>query len=95
MKKTARWGNGRKILTVDQTKRTATRTLFTEEILGKRISQVTSYWQQMVFSGRAVPPPQKATDREVLDYVKANPDAIGYVSRAASLKGVKVVAVTD
>jgi hypothetical protein len=42
-----------------------------------------------------VPPPQMKSDREVLDYVKANRGAIGYVSRRAPLKGVKVLKVTE
>jgi periplasmic protein TonB len=39
------------------------------------------------------PPPSLASDREVLAYVRLKPGAIGYVSMAADVTGVKVVAV--
>jgi protein TonB len=41
----------------------------------------------------ATPPPSMASDRDVLAYVRLKPGAIGYVSMAADVTGVKVVAV--
>jgi ABC-type phosphate transport system substrate-binding protein len=95
LKKTTKWDDGEKAKPVDQGRTSEARALFSKKILGKTVRQVTSYWQQKVFSGRAVPPPQMKSDREVLDYVKANRGAIGYVSRKAPLKGVKVLRVTE
>jgi hypothetical protein len=46
-----------------------------------------------VFSGRDTPPAIKASDASVLEFVRANPGAIGYVSPGADLAGVKVVSV--
>jgi ABC-type phosphate transport system substrate-binding protein len=50
------------------------------------------YWQQMIVSGRGVPP-AKTSDQDVLAYVKANPGAIGYVGADAPTEEVKVIAL--
>ena len=61
---------------------------------GKKVSSVKSYWQTMIFSGRATPPPELDSDRQVLDYVRGKPGAIGYVSAGATLgNGVKALRV--
>jgi ABC-type phosphate transport system substrate-binding protein len=95
LKSVTRWKDGREIVPVDQSGRSAVRTEFTRDVLEKvgmsRLSAVESYWQQQIYSGRGVPPPVKASDAEVLAFVAANPGAIGYVSAAADTAGVKVV----
>ena len=40
-----------------------------------------------------VPPIEKTTDADVVDYVKKNPEAIGYVSKDAELLGVLTVEI--
>jgi hypothetical protein len=67
LKKTTKWDDGEKVKPVDQGRTATARALFSDKILGKTVRQVTSYWQQKVFSGRAVPPPQMKSDRDVLD----------------------------
>ena len=63
--------------------------------LGKAspVRAVETYWQQQIFSGKDVPPAAKASDDDVIAFVKANPGAIGYVSAGASTAGVKVIDV--
>jgi ABC-type phosphate transport system substrate-binding protein len=97
LKKTPTWDNGRgEVVPVDQPEGSAVREAFTKAVLRKSVSAVKSYWQQQIFSGRGVPPTEKASDAEVVSYVRANPNAIGYVSpAAASGGGVKVVNVVD
>jgi ABC-type phosphate transport system substrate-binding protein len=97
LKKTPTWDNGRgEVVPVDQPEGSAVREAFTKTVLRKSVSAVKSYWQQQIFSGRGVPPTEKASDSEVVSYVRANPNAIGYVSpAAASAGGVKVVNVVD
>ncbi len=94
LKKTTKWENGNKVQPVDLLESSAVRVSFTKEIHDKSISAIKSYWQRQLFSGRAVPPPEKANDKEVLSFVKANSGAIGYVSTSASTKGVKVIKIT-
>jgi hypothetical protein len=54
---------------------------------------VKSYWQQLIFSGRGVPPPELDTEEEVIRYVGRHPGALGYVSSYGEVGGVKVVIV--
>jgi ABC-type phosphate transport system substrate-binding protein len=94
LKKRTRWGAaGKPIQPVDQGKKSAIRKKFTEDILGRTPAAVRTYWNQLVFSGRGVPPPEVASDAEVVAYVLENPGAIGYVASTADIKDAKVVQV--
>jgi ABC-type phosphate transport system substrate-binding protein len=96
MKQTTKWPNGLPVTPVDQAASSAVRESFSENVLGRDVSAVKSYWQRQIFSGRGVPPPEKASDGEVLAFVRANPGAVGYVSWDADLgSGVKVLRVTS
>ena len=96
LKKVTSWQNGRAVQIVDQQEESEVRKQFTREIHGRQVTSVKSYWQQMIFSGRDVPPPEKASDAEVLAFVAANPNAIGYVSAAApSAPSVKAIEVAQ
>jgi ABC-type phosphate transport system substrate-binding protein len=63
------------------------------KVLPVDLPAVRSYWTQLVFSGRGVPLPEKASDAEVIAFVKSNPGAVGYVSLKAIVTEVKVVRV--
>ena len=92
LKKTISWSSGQSASPVELPVTAKVRESFAREVLNKSVAQVRSYWQQQIFSGRDVPPPEKPTEDEVLAFVRANPNAIGYVSRTANMgRGVKVV----
>jgi ABC-type phosphate transport system substrate-binding protein len=93
LKQTAKFPNGTAAQPVDLAKSSAVRASFSKTVLGRAVSAVESYWQQQIFSGKDVPPPAKASDDDVVAFVKATPGAIGYVSAGASTAGVKVVDV--
>jgi len=94
LKKNATFSDGRPAMPVDLDEGSAVRRAFSKEILGKDVSAVLAYWQEMIFSGRGTPPAQRTSDADILDFIRSNPSAIGYVSMAADVgKGVKVVAV--
>jgi ABC-type phosphate transport system substrate-binding protein len=93
MSKTNRWPDNTPVKPVDQSTTSPVRVAFTRDVHGKKIDAVVNYWQQVIFSGRGLPPPAKTSDQEVLAYVKANPGAIGYVSLEAPVAGVKVVPI--
>ena len=57
------------------------------------MAAVKSYWQQLIFSGRAIPPPELDSDEEVVRYVAKYPGAVGYVSGGSELSGVRTVIV--
>ena len=93
LKKVTRWPNGDLVRPVDQRPNAGVRRSFSEEVVGRSVPAVKSYWQQRIFSGRDVPPPELRNDAEVVEYVLRHPGAIGYVSRAADVRGAKVVTV--
>lgn len=93
LKKTTRWRNGEVILPVDLGGDSPTRRKFTDEVLNRSVAAVRSYWQQQIFSGRDIPPPELDSDEEVVLYVIKHPGAVGYVSGNAEIGGAKVVAV--
>jgi ABC-type phosphate transport system substrate-binding protein len=70
---------------VDQDKESKVRGAFSRAILGRPVTAVASYWQQQIFSGGDAPPAEKASDADVLAYVRANPKAIGYVATGTDL----------
>jgi len=91
LKKTTRWGSGETIQPVDLHPGSPVRKVFSETVLKRSISAVRRYWQQRIFSGRDLPPPELASEQAVIDYVVRNPGAVGYVSGAAQVGGAKVV----
>ncbi len=94
LKKSTRWENGQAVIPVDQADRNKARGEFSATILDKEVPWVKSYWQKMIFSGRATPPAELSSDAEVLNFVKTYPASIGYVSDGASIPaGVKVIKV--
>ena len=93
LKRILKWDTEIAIVPVDQVRTARVRILFTRIVHRKPDSALNSYWQQQIFSGRAVPPAEKADDDEVLAFVSAEPGAIGYVTPGASIKGVKVLRI--
>ena len=94
LKKTATWSNGQTAQPVDQSEGSNLRRRFTARVLNRDTGSVKSYWQQQVFSGRAVPPPALDTDAAVLEFVRQHPYGVGYVSASTPLTSeVRVIAV--
>lgn len=96
MKQTNTWIGRQPVIPVDQAASSDVRQAFSGAVHGRDVSAVKSFWQRQIFSGRGVPPAEKASDQEVLAFVRANPGAVGYVSADADVSaGVKVLEVTD
>ena len=97
LKRTLSWKHGGQVAPVDLGQNAGARQSFSLTVLGKDVPTVKGYWQQLIFTGRGVPPIEKSTEAEVVAFVAANPNAIGYVSpaAAAAAKGVKVVTLTN
>jgi hypothetical protein len=93
LKKTTRWPSGEPLRPVDQRYDSSVRSSFSEGVLLRSAAAIRSYWQQRIFSGRGVPPPELETDADVLRYVQQNPGAVGYVSGRTAPGEVKVLTV--
>ncbi|SRR6266498_3189045 len=93
LKKTTRWPHDEPIRPCDLEPESPTRHRFSEEVLKRSVAAVKSYWQQMVFSGQNIPPPELDSDEQVIQFVLRNPGAVGYVSTAANIAGAKVLSL--
>lgn len=93
LKKVTRWPDGEIARPVDLYPDSAARARFSEDVIHRTVPAVKSYWQQLVFSGRDVPPPELDHDEDVIRYVLRFPGGIGYVSGAANVERVRVVTI--
>jgi ABC-type phosphate transport system substrate-binding protein len=95
LRQVAMWDNRRPVLPVDQPADSPVRRAFTKQVHRRTIASVQTYWQQQTFAGRGVAPPERASDAEVLNYIRQFPNAVGYVSADANLgNDIKVLIVT-
>jgi hypothetical protein len=93
LKKVTRWANGELIRPVDLRPQAVARERFTARVLKRSVGAVRSYWQQRIFSGRDLPPPELDSDDAVLAFVAKSPGAVGYVSGSVKLHGVSELAI--
>jgi hypothetical protein len=69
----------------------AARDHFYKQLTGKNPSQIRAYWSRLVFTGRALPPPEAASAAEALAWLDANPDFIAYVPAEDVARDVRVL----
>ena len=94
LKKVTTWKGGGTVTLVELLESSPVREDFTRAIHRRAVPAVKSYWQQQIFSGRGVPPTERATDAEVLALVAASPHALGYVAASTPLgPGVKELTI--
>ena len=93
LKKRTRWDDDRKIMPVDLKHSAPLRSRFSEEVVGRSVTAIKSYWRQVVFSGRGLAPPEMEKEEGVIAFVRKHEGAVGYVSSDADLDGVKVISV--
>jgi len=96
LRQSLKWSDGQAVHPVDQSARSPVRTAFSRGILRQPLPAVENYWRLQIAGGRAVPPPVKTSDAEVLAFVSSNPGAVGYVSGDLNLTAaVKLLRVTE
>jgi ABC-type phosphate transport system substrate-binding protein len=93
LKKATTWDDGQGVHPVDQASDARVRQRFSEEVIGRSVAAVRNYWQQLIFTGRGVPPPELDSDDAVVRFVTRHPGAVGYVSGDANLLNAKVIGV--
>lgn len=96
LKKTTRWQSGHETMPVDLAGRADVRMTFSKAVHQKSAVAINSYWQQQIFAGKDVPPPAMRSERDVVEFVRNTPDAIGYVSANTELgRSIKIVTVQN
>jgi ABC-type phosphate transport system substrate-binding protein len=95
LKRAVRWPNGKVIRPVDQSSKSTARSSFSKDVLNRSIGAVKAYWQQRIFSGTDIPPPEFDSDEQVVAYVLKYDGAVGYISGAANLGGSKALSLRE
>src|SRR5688572_8515134 len=93
LKRKLTWPNGKAVIPVDLPEKSEVRAAVVRDVFGRSASAIKSYWNQQIFSGRAIPPAEKASDEQVVAFIESSPGAIGYVSTSAPVGRLIVVPV--
>jgi ABC-type phosphate transport system substrate-binding protein len=93
LKKRSSWDDGEPLRPVDLRPKSDVRRKFSDRVLKRSVAAVRSYWQQQIFSGRGVPPPELDSEEAVVGYVLKHRGAVGYVSGSAEVREAKTVAI--
>ena len=85
------FSDGQSIVAVNGAANSDTRVAFEKGVLKKSPAQVKAYWSKRLFTGKGKPLKELASDAEVLSFIAANPNAIGYIDAASADASVKVI----
>ena len=66
---------------------------FVKTYLDRTPSRFVTYWRQVVFTGKGVPPRSFGNEDDLRDFVAHTPGAVGYLHGAGDTTGVKVLQV--
>jgi len=84
-------GKSNELLGIDLPDGSPVRDAFYHKVTGKDGAQLKAYWAKLVFTGKAQPLKELASDADVKKFVAGNPTAIGYIDKAAVDGSVKVI----
>lgn len=78
-------------LVFDQQRDSPVRERFFRQVAGMSLGQVNTYWSRLMFSGQETPPVAMPNEQAVIDVVRRNPGAIGYLSLPPRDPALRVV----
>ena len=84
-------GKSTELAGIDLPDGNAVRSAFYQKVTGKDGAQLKSYWAKLVFTGKAQPLKEAASDAEMKKLVASDPKAIGYIDKSAVDGSVKMV----
>jgi ABC-type phosphate transport system substrate-binding protein len=92
-----RWEDNAAVHVVDYNSNFPLRKVFSDEVIGVSISRVYKTWIRLSLSGNSTPPKILRTEEEVIDFVSADPFAIGYIEKdtGINLKGAKIIKIEN
>lgn len=86
------WDDGTSIVTV-MPKAGTVHDRFIEDFLDRSVQRFATYWRQMVFTGKGVPPRSFVQETDLVSFVASTPGSLGFASDGADMSGVKVLTV--
>lgn len=69
------------------------REAFYAALTGMSSAQVNSYWSRLIFTGRTLPPPVVPSEQSMIEQLRRNPGAIGYLPRVPNDSGLRPLLV--
>lgn len=66
---------------------------FLDQYLDRTSHRFVSYWRQMVFTGKGIPPKSFTSEAELVAFVAATPGAVGYVSDSGAAPGIQILSI--
>lgn len=69
------------------------RIAFYETLTGLSSAQVNSYWSRLMFSGQSMPPHPLPDEESMINIVKRNPSALGWLSKQPTDNALQTILV--
>lgn len=85
------FADGSQALRLDQPPESGERKLFYQNLVKKSVAQVNAYWAKLLFAGRSSPPTTMENAEQLIETIRNNPRAIGYIKESDLDDTVKVV----
>jgi ABC-type phosphate transport system substrate-binding protein len=95
MGRTTLFPNGKVALPLDQNSDSSIRKLFYQNLVNKTVSEINAYWARLLFSGRSSPPRTVESVTSVINIIKNNKAAIGYIQLEDLTNDVQVITYVD
>lgn len=89
--KVKKFDGGQAAAAVNLPEGNSTRLEFEKKLLKKSPNQLKAYWSRLIFTGKARPPKELASDDEIKALVAADAGTIGYIDASKADGTVKVV----
>lgn len=83
------------VILMDQPESSALRDEFYSKLTGRSATQVKASWAKIAFTGKGMPPREKANSIDVRKSVASTPGAIGYIEKAALDASVKILLTVE
>lgn len=84
-------GQQRDFIAVNLPEGDKTRERFEQKIIGRTPAQMKAHWSRLVFTGRAWELSILRSDEDIIGFIQANDNAIGYISDASKANGLFII----
>jgi ABC-type phosphate transport system substrate-binding protein len=89
--RTRTWPGGEPATPFDQPRDSAARADFDQTLTGMDMARINSYWARLHFTGQVQPPPALGDDAAIIQRLRADPSAVGYLTQEPTGAAVRVV----
>lgn len=87
------FGNGGHAVLFDMPKASDERAEFYQVLTGMSLAQINSFWSRLMFSGQILPPQSLSDEAAMIEALRRNPNALGYMTSAPTDRNLRTVLV--